>query len=198
MFFPKQRLLILEVPKCGSRTLVKACKKEFGHNEFAGHLSIVDVERKINDKKKFNHTLDWEIESVVRIVRDPLDRVVSALNYACKGGSFNLDYLIDQMLKSNPKALNSTQVHWCDSDKYPVHTFKIENMVEALEFLGCQKVDYWENKSTPIINKRDVVHHPRYKEILRRYEPDFELWKQYNSIEPETVVFSNWQNERLR
>ena len=178
MFFPKQRLLILEVPKCGSRTLVKAGKKQFGHNEFAGHLSIVDVERKINDKKKFNHTLDWEIERVVRIVRDPLDRVVSALNYACKD-TFSLDYLIDQMLLGNPRALNSTQVHWCDSDKYPVHTFKMEDIEDALKWMGCEKVDYWENKSKPVINKRDVVHHNRYKEILERYEPDFELWNLY-------------------
>ena len=176
MFFPNQGLLILEVPKCGSRTLVLACKKEFGENHFAGHHSIREVTKRIDREVKKRRNLRWSVDKVVRIIREPHERFVSAINYSYKSKRQSLDSSIDMMLSGKPRALTSTQAYWVDVKDVPLYTFKIGEMDKALEFLGCHLTDLHENKSEPVYTVDEIKSHPKYDLILERYKPDFEMW----------------------
>lgn len=179
MYFPKTGLLIIEVPKCGSRTLVKACKKEYGENFFAGHISIVETKRRIAKATKFRHNLNWTIDRAVRIIREPHERFVSAINYSYASKKLDLDKSINMMLGGMPKTLTSTQVIWVDDKTVPLKTFRIDEMDKALEHLGCKSVDMWENKSEPVFTIQDIKSHDKYDLICEKYKEDFKLWEEY-------------------
>ena len=178
MLFRHNGILILEVPKCGSRTLVKAAKKTWGNNELAGHLSIVSVEQKIAAKRK-SHRVDWEIREVLRIVREPKDRLLSAFNYGAQGKKFSLDTMYKQFLSRNPKALTSTQSFWSDTDRYPITTFTLDEIDKAIDYIGYEGPPLHENPSEKVFTWEEIESHPKYEELLRIYEPDFELWSNY-------------------
>ena len=178
MYFPSAKLVILEVPKCGSRTLVRAGKQAYGENYFAGHLTLRKILTRITD---YSHErrLNWEVDKVIRIVREPLDRFVSGLNYEAQNKPFSLDYLIDRQFDGKSNTIYNLQGTWCPEDHELVTTYPIHRMSDALADMGYEGGAPWENRSRSIFCKKDVMKHKRYKEILQKYEPDFELWDKY-------------------
>ena len=187
MYFPKSRTVILEVPKCGSRTLVFAGKKVWGENYFAGHLALKKILARIDQENRLR-PINWQVDRAIRIFREPIDRFVSGLNYEAQTKNVKddfrkhtLDYLIDRQFDGKSNTIYNPQHNWCPEKDQPVPviTFPIHRMKDALEEIGYTDTVVWENRSKQIFTRQDVENHPRYDEICKKYEHDFELWEKY-------------------
>ena len=180
MYFPKSRTIILEVPKCGSRTLVKVGKELWGENYLAGHLALKKILSRIQEENRLR-PINWQVDRAIRIFRDPIDRFVSGLNYEAQDKGYTLDYLVNHQFDGKSGTIYAPQHSWCPEENLPVPvvTFPIHRLQEALKEMGYHNGFPWENKSKQVFTRQDVENHPRYDEICKKYEYDFELWEKY-------------------
>ena len=168
---------MLEVPKCGSRTLVKVGKSLYGENYLAGHLSLRKILSRI-DQENRARPVNWEVTRVIRIFRHPIDRFVSGLNYECQNKRFSIDYLIDRALDGKSETIYAPQNTWCQEGHPLVETYPIHRMSYLFKDLGYSGL-LWENKSQKQFSIEDVKSHKRYDDIQLKYEHDLLLWEKY-------------------
>lgn len=165
MYLPEINTVVLEIPKCGSRTLWYSLKRMYTTSD-EGHKLSEDIVRP-NSR-------------VVGIIRDPVDRFVSSVNYRYKDSRKEIDVAadIDYMLRERPYKVFWPQ-HWftencpedCELDLYPFHM-----LYEALQSLGYNDEFIHKNKGDYRISREKILKEKRIDDIWDYYKKDFELW----------------------
>jgi hypothetical protein len=152
----------VEVPKCGSRSITSALMSQgYQHDQVIRepHITTESAMILYGDK----------MTSAVLVVRDPIRRFYSLLNYSMRRND-EIEQLAAHRIKQqiNPITWPQARFHKGDIEK---HVFGSVN--QACDFLGIGRLHYNASPS-PLVTNTDYVD--LIKEI---YSEDFALWEEF-------------------
>ena len=171
-YIPEQNAILLEIAKSGSRSLFAA----------ACELSGTD-----NPPAKGHHNIKTAIDrarcenpTVYALIRDPAERLLSAISFHFSRKDHTLDSAMNLLMK-NGVTFNhafATQKSFLYSEGAP-HTlrlYRLEDIGELMKAIGHKGVPH-KNKRVHIWPDEDVMSHPLFADALAAYECDQELRK---------------------
>lgn len=168
-YIAKTNTIVLEIPKCGSRSLYTAA----GSEALKGHKSLHQILR--YKKHQPNPT-------VVGIIRNPTDRLASAINhhYVKSWPGMSLDQVM-QVIAKNGAHANAmfTPQSWYlgGEEEHTLHLFPFENINGAIEFIGGKPIH--RNKGEYKWGPKEISEHPLFEAIMQGYTED---WQRYNEM----------------
>lgn len=134
MYIRQTQTCVLQIPKCGTHTLKRAMCEVYGKTTHGGHVKLSTMIRNNRDAKE-----------AVAIIRDPLERFVSSLNYDLGDTNTPLEQAMKMAFRTPRKAVYTTQQSYLDVD-FPVVLFPFERIGDALQYLGYEGEPIHANK----------------------------------------------------
>lgn len=170
-YLPERNLLILEIPKAASRSLVYAATDKGQRILPAqGHMPIAEL---------FHAAQPAPHPTVIGLIRDPAARFVSALNYRFtttrKHQIDDLDVAMQYALNRPGDLVFTPQSAFLSNIPDTPHTlrlFPVERIADALALIGWTDTPPRQNSGTPKWTRAQIEAHPLYPRIMRGYEKD--------------------------
>lgn len=132
--------------------------------EADGHLTISEM------FERTNYQPDPEIMAVIR---HPIDRAVSFINYTTNNTT--LDERMEFIAKLHHSNLVSRkQSYYFDVD-VPVKLFPFERIRDAISYIGGEYVHL--NKVPHRWAHENIVLHPLWETVIKIYDEDWELYR---------------------
>lgn len=174
-------MLIIEVPRTGMRSLEQSLK---GHYKKT-HVGHYTASRFIHDAKHVP-------QKIVAVIRDPLDRLLSAVNFACQC----LDDVTDKFIKLTSKGWDTSiiaptsqeELHYvfCPQTAY----LDVSKNYNLIAFSQRQKLydlftkpikPLHTNKSTKWMSLEQLKSHKMFKDVMSVYSQDILLYNKLTS-----------------
>lgn len=173
MILPDRKLIVLEIPKTGSRSVVWALKRNNKNIFYGGHAKLSKLLQRIEENKDN----PWEYKAI-GVVREPLERLVSGLNYeSTKGSKFVLQQRLQRILDGKQDPVYSRQSDFVDVPDFPVDLYPLYQIDKVLSIVGYDSPVH-ENKSVKRFTQQDIIDCPLYEDLMNYYQPDFDLYEQ--------------------
>jgi hypothetical protein len=175
MYLPQRHLIVLETPKCGSRTLVQAAKNQYGSVLCPGHKSL-------------SYTLDWLDRknkavkvNISGVYRDPVERFLSSLNYtANRDPKCGIDHAVMELQKEDHRrdtVYRSQSYYWDFKNiTYKYETpfiVDISRVEELLKHMGYEGPELFCNRSNKLYGYQDIKN--LVSLIEKTYSRDYDL-----------------------
>lgn len=174
--------LFIEIPRTGMRSLERALR---GVSRVS-HVGHYTVQRFLKDVKT-------PPSNYVALVRNPIDRLLSAINFACLNKD-QVDQAFNKLLKEGysteviaPKCFEdleyvyAPQTAYLDADvEYKLYRF--EDMDTFYTSCGINKTPPHDNKSSKQFDMGYLKTHPLFEDVMQVYQADVEL---YNKLTPQ-------------
>ena len=169
MYLPQLDLIVMEVPKTGTRTLVKAAKLAdrtiecYGHRQ---HSYIIDWIDKRYRKVPQTRT--------IAVYRDPVERFLSGLNFLNKKTTaYDPDMAMANIRGhySKIETVFKPQSYYLDTS-FVVDLYGMTQHQEIIKMIGVEEHIH-ENKSKPLYSMDDLK--PYIPDIQDFYEQDYQL-----------------------
>lgn len=159
MYLKPLGLFIVSIPKCGSQTLERAIERVSGEKCLPGHIPVGQARKTLG-----------EIEAWA-LIRDPWERLTSALNYVYGATRTHLDDAMNGVCRHQTIILKP-QSFFVDG---ATRLFPFEALPEVLRLIGYAEEIPRANRSTPRWTAEEIRAHPRSGECAARYSADFAL-----------------------
>jgi len=167
MLIPSRRLFFIEIPKTGTTSVKKALAARYEGVAQKGHLPLSAL---LNWCEKSGEPKPIE---AVALIRCPIERFVSAINYDFGDTKEPLEQAVRRALKEQRSQVYRLQSSYVDSTEIPVTLFAFEDMGLALQYMGCDTVAPHENKGPARWNWQDLK--PWHEEIEQFVADDWPL-----------------------
>ena len=190
MLVPDLNMVLLNIPKCGSSTVRRCLENHIQKHKmiaqnanFLDHLSLSEMALKLE-------TLGFNIQKlrIIGIVRNPLDRYLSALNYAFGDKySCSLAECVDMTLtkdsgdKYSFRMYFRTMSSFLNSSVKNLKLFRFEDISAAVKSFGHTGSVPHLNKSRKRFNIAELK--PYIKDIQSFYCNDFNLYENTPCVE---------------
>ncbi len=171
MYSRKHNKIFLEIPKNGSRAVYYSLH---AHMPLlgTGHRTIEEI----LDEVKANRGV-----TAIALIRDPIDRFVSGLNYHVLfknevSVKAEIDYLLDP--GTRVRVVLKPQHWFFEKGKHVCHIklYLYEALDEALkEFEYPEEGSRVHNRHKHKVSKDQILKEPRIEEVWEFYKEDFEL-----------------------
>jgi hypothetical protein len=195
MLIVDNNCFVVEIPKTGSSTLQWIVDKVYNGSVLNGHHPVSEAKLK-NENKNFSQ--------IVAVVRNPEDRLVSAVNYCLKNAATQsgsakpknksaIAKEASQLMKGAIKGYSKKDglvKHFCfrtqqsfldTADKVKIFTFNELHL--AARHLGWNGDMPHINQGEAWIAKSDLQVLTPYKELLPLYEADMKLYESFSIFE---------------
>jgi len=182
MFIPEKNIYLLEIPKCGSRILVKAADLTYKNNTYRGHKDRNTGLVHLDKLGLINRDT-----VVVAVIRNPIDRFLSGLNYLCnRDPRYTLDKaLVDLTVTGHRQQM----VFRTQSSFLTPHDFKgittrlchFSQLQEVCRLLGYTGEPLHENKSPKKYTLLDIRHYIDH--LNEHYQDDILLNAPFKHLE---------------
>lgn len=156
------------VTKTGTNSVKEELEAVHGKLRLPGHLSAEYQEQQC---AKHN----WPVDEVIGLVREPIGRFISGLNYRYAGQDMSADEALDDAMTNTVDVLRPQSPFW--NGTKPVRQIPFPKMDEMLAEFGCGPAKV-RNASVKRWGMSDIDH--RMDEIRAFLEPDFALWERVN------------------
>lgn len=179
MFFSNVGRVVVEIPKNGTHTFLKAAQRlnPSGRPSLQGHKSISEL------------NMSAAVEYVA-VIREPRSRFVSAINYAFGGSTtWNLEDALTQAHMRPSYEPFLTQVSFLDAP-VSLKLFPFERIDLALKYVGYDGPIPHENRSRKRWTEEEVLNHPLYETLAKRYDADQALYEDVLNAANKTTVSS--------
>ncbi len=192
--FHALKSIYVHIPKTGGVSINRAFFSSLG----GGH-------KKLKDYKNIFSNSQYETYFKFTIVRNPLDRFLSAANYVFSGGAFESDRIwlenydkiqldINKLVSEDLKILSKEKLHFLPQYQFVIDedgiigvdfVGKFEEIDREFAFIskkiGAKKKMKRENSTTKKLYKKENLDSKSLKIIQEVYEKDFQLFN-YNSL----------------
>jgi|14_taG_2_1085336.scaffolds.fasta_scaffold28988_2 hypothetical protein len=173
--------LFIEIPRTGMRSLERALQG-FSRVSHVGHYT---TQRFLKDVKK-------PPSKYVAVVRNPIDRLLSAINFSCRNKN-HVDQAFSKLLKEGYSTeiiaptcfedleyVYAPQTAYLDANvDYKLHRF--DDMNAFYTSCGINKTPPHDNKSSKQFDMDYLKTHPLFEDVMQVYQADVEL---YNKLTP--------------
>lgn len=173
--------LFIEVPRTGMRSLERALQGVSSVSH-VGHYTV----------QRFLDCVKVPPTKYVAVIRDPMDRLLSAVNFSC-GTKEQVDQALDKLVRqgystdiiapTSPEELEyvyAPQTAYLDADvDYKLHRFG--DMQAFYASCGLDKVPTHDNKSKKWFSLEALQAHTLFDDVMQVYEKDVDL---YNKLTP--------------
>lgn len=139
MFIPETRALVLQIPKCASNTLTAGIERRYGKCKLPGHMRLSEMVRQARLR-------GFRAGEAVAVIRDPLDRFLSALNHVYGDSAIELDDALNGALRNTRTITFKPQSWFVDCD-WPIRLFAFEDIGGALAHIGYEGEPLHRNRS---------------------------------------------------
>lgn len=188
MLIHKTNTFIVEIPKTGTKTVRRVVDQMTNGSSLHGHFSV---------KEALERNEGVPFKKIIAVIRNPEDRLVSALNYCMKF----LDHPSPKSVKEHASTLIKGAVegyakvdgltkHYVFKPQYTfldtqdgITVYRFEELNGLARSLGWGKPLPHENKSKTLIEKKDVKKLKGYRDVMAMYEKDMELYETYSIFE---------------
>lgn len=174
--------LFVEIPRTGMRSLERVL---MGTSRIS-HVGHYTVQRFLEDVKK-------PPSKYVAVVRNPIDRLLSAINFACLNKE-HVDQAFNKLLKEGYSTeiiaptcfeeleyVYAPQTAYLDADvDYKLYNF--DDMNAFYMSCGITKTPSHNNKSSKQFDMSYLKSHPLFDDVMQVYQADVEL---YNKLTPQ-------------
>lgn len=165
----KFNTIILEIPKCGSRTLYYSLMAHDSNLKYCGHLTFGQVFKEdVKDNPK-----------VIAVVRDPMERLVSAVNYSRQNSNPKDPYsLLDYTLDNKARVHFLPQARFLEYNnkrKYELKLYRFEDIDKAVRELQWDEPAPKHNVSKKSFSMSQLLKYPRLEEFKEYYKRDYGL-----------------------
>lgn len=135
----------------------------FDDAEYAGHLPLSYLLGKSHQPNP----------DIVAVLRDPVDRFVSAVNYRNRGGrKWSLDEAMEMARdRAETDSVFMPQSHFLDRPANRV--FPFERLHDVFAYLGIPRK--WVNAHPKKWTAEEITNHPLFAECMKAYGADYEL-----------------------
>ena len=180
-YYKDLNVVLIEIPKSGSRTLVAAAATAKVNKHLHGHKQASAIISRCSVRPD---------TTFMAVIRDPVDRLISSTNYQFAAAFERGDFVTVQQiyelwrrpLESRAQTIMTTQSSWLEgAEDYQKKLFRFEDIDEAVRFLGYDGSDGYihKNKGPGRLSKETLMSLPMFDEIMAYYADDVAL---YNSI----------------
>lgn len=183
MFSPDLKVALLNIPKCGSCT-VRQCLRFHAERKKATLNGVpYELHLALSEIKESAQKDGFKIDDmqVIAIVRNPIDRFLSGLNYLFSDRySHSLDKCVSLALKNNHNEeylVFRPMSFFLDTDIKGLKLFPFEKITEAVRSFGYVGIVPHINKSRKRFLKEQLE--PYMKDILSYYKDDIKI---YNTV----------------
>ena len=165
-YSPELNKGILHPPKCGTHSTQQVAKKMGGW--FApGHMSFKELTDHMR-KGGYN----WKEAEFAMSVREPVSRLVSAINYNFPRKKFTLNAAMEHIV-ADPRKIFPEQVwYWAE----PVRLFPFDGL-PILKWLGWNGPVPHGNPGPATWSREEIVTHSLFHSVIVHYKHDFDLWR---------------------
>tara|TARA_Y100000004_G_scaffold178931_1_gene222008 strand:- start:643 stop:1173 length:531 start_codon:yes stop_codon:yes gene_type:complete len=175
-------MLVIEVPRTGMRSLERSLQ---GHYKKT-HVGHYTASRFIRNAKHVP-------QKIVAVIRDPLDRLLSAVNFACR----SLDDVTDKFTNLISNGWDTSVIAPTSQDELhyvfcPQTAYLDENKnYDLIPFLQMQKLydlfpspikPLHTNKSTKWMSLEQLKSHKMFQDVMNMYSQDILL---YSKLTPQ-------------
>lgn len=181
MYAPDINTLFVEVPRTGMRSLESALKGKLQTTN-VGHYTV----------SRFLKETSHKPTQVVAVIRDPFDRLLSAVNFSC-GDREALNKSFEKLVSDGwdtsivaPTSQEELGYVFCPQTAYldvdlDYTLFSFGRMQSLYDkFFGGLAPPH-TNKSRKSFTKDDLKEHPLFEDVMQVYEKDVDL---YNKLNP--------------
>lgn len=183
MLVPELGVALLNIPKCGSSTLRQCLKFHIERkkatpfkNPYINHLTLSELK-----KAALKDGFDINSMKIVTVVRNPIDRFLSGLNYYFADRySHSLDKCVSLALENNHHReyiAFRPMTFFVDTDLEGLKIFPFEKITEAARSFGYSGIIPYLNKSRKRFSKDQLE--PYMENISSFYKDDFNV---YNTV----------------
>lgn len=170
----KLNIILVEIPKSGSRTLHNSLMREDSRLTHCGHLTLGQIfQPNIKDNPK-----------VIAVIRDPLERLVSSVNYSTQSHNPKDPYkILDRILDEKVRTHFQTQSRFLEYNNkrtYRLKLFKFEDIDKAVKEFGWDEPAPHHNKSIKKFSMTQLLRYSRLDEFKEYYSKDFKLREKLN------------------
>jgi len=151
MFIPATGLCVLNIPKCGTNTLNAAIERTYKSRALPNHYTLAEMVEQVQKRG-----LGKPVEALA-VIRDPVHRFLSALNYEFGDNGEPLDRAIDRAIYQRRTIAHKPQRDFLDHD-LPVMLVPFERMDLALAKIGYCGKPIHENRSIRRWGVEDLAH----------------------------------------
>lgn len=171
-YIPLLNTIALEIPKAGSRSLHWAAQMVTGQTNppASGHYDIADSIRRAQ----------CENPHVVAIIRDPRQRLTSAINFHFRRSEHTAKSAIRLCIMNGPDfaAVFTRQSAYLNSDGFAhsLSLFPMERMQDALKAIGFRGKTPHRNAWPYAFPPEEIEAAPGFEQVLAWYDEDAELY----------------------
>lgn len=182
MWLTKPRMIVLEIPKCGSTSLHRAAEVQYGKRyiKLHGHRTLQAIISELSQSKKAPQL--GEVIDVVAVVRNPLDRMVSQVTNYMKikkaSSSDALRACAEQshiIFKPQYKFLEGMEFY----DYLNVKVYPIERIKDAQEHIMGRKIEsalHYNSSERKAITKETLKLLDGFEEAYSQFQFDEPLY----------------------
>ena len=171
----------VEIPRTGMRSL------EYDLNDIfkISHVGHYTTQRFLDDIKTTP-------SNYVAVVRDPVDRLLSAINFACLDTK-QVDQAFDKLLREGYSTeiiaptcfeelgyVYAPQIAYMDAD-VDYKLYKFGDMKNFYKDWVSGKEPTHNNKTNKWFSREELINHPMFNDVMQIYKKDVDL---YGSLEP--------------
>lgn len=157
------------VPKTGTNSVKAAIEARHGKRPLPGHLTAAQQELHCYDH-------EWPVDEVIGLVREPIGRFISGLNFVYAKSNLSVDDALNGALRERPVAVFERQTYFWNGEK-PVRQIPFHKMNDMLADFDCGPAEV-RNASVKRWGMSHIGH--RLDEIRAFLGPDFALWERVN------------------
>jgi hypothetical protein len=150
-YIPHLNTILLQIPKSGSSSLVKAAST-LGPMTHLGHIRA--------------SAYPMTASRIIAVVRDPIDRLVSAINYYYPAG--DVDSVCRHILRYRTEQAAFKPQEWF-MDMPGIEVYPIERISDALASIGYVDPVPRENASKKWITKADAMESRVFRRLCGQY-----------------------------
>lgn len=192
MYNVNRNLMILEIPKNGSRSIVQAACDFQGKKwmKCHGHMTLKHFLTEGAKKMVEPSRQPAPPLTVVAIFRNPVERLLSQIRqHERKKSNMSLNEMMDVCFKQSDILYKPQHAFielpqqgiWSDKDNIDLRAWPMERIEEAFHFLtGGKPQTYHKNRDrNPSKFELDqIIDHKLYDDIMEQhFKPDFHLWR---------------------
>lgn len=174
MFITKPRLLVLEIPKCGSRSLVDVAQRTYGKKyvKHQGHKTMGELLELVSPQQ-------GEVLAALAVVRHPVERLVSQVSMYAKQKKCGITDALIACIEQSHIVFKPQYEFVGDFDCVNLKLFPIEKQAMAQSYIAGTIVNPIKKNVTrhqDIISETQIKQSTLYEAALAKYAPDFELY----------------------
>jgi len=179
MFIPQTGQAVIRIPKTGSSSLDEMIHETYDRKkcDCYGHMTAREIAERLDRSGKLN-----TLKEFVVVVRNPVDRLVSALNYLHGGKQgHDLNTAMEDAARVDEAASIAYRPQYTFLDyvgyvPYRIFAYDYGGVEKAAKRVGCETPMRHDNPSAKRWTTKEVLGHPRLVEVMKKYSIDETLY----------------------